>query len=71
MLLTVILLALAMTLVAANPANAYLDPGTGSYFLQLAAASILGILLSARLFWSKIKSVLRNLFRHKPDDANT
>lgn len=43
-------------------AHAYLDPGTGSYVLQLLAAAIFGILLAIRLFWSRIKSFLRRLF---------
>lgn len=35
----------------------YLDPGTGSYVLQLALAGILGASYAVRHFWSRVKSV--------------
>jgi hypothetical protein len=40
---------------------AYLDPGTGSYVLQLLLATIVGILFAIRLFWGRIKSFLKRL----------
>jgi hypothetical protein len=33
----------------------YLDPGSGSFLLQLAAAAILGGLVALRSYWGKIK----------------
>jgi len=45
-----------------HPAYAYLDPGTGSFILQMLIATLLGILLAVRLFWAKIKIFLGNLF---------
>jgi hypothetical protein len=36
---------------------AYLDPGTGSYVLQMAIASLLGASYAVRHFWSRVKSV--------------
>jgi hypothetical protein len=36
---------------------AYLDPGTGSYVLQLALAGLLGASYAARHFWSRVKSL--------------
>jgi len=41
---------------------AYLDPGTGSYFLQLAIAALLGGLYAVKLFWKKIKAFFKNIF---------
>ena len=32
---------------------AYLDPGTGSFFLQWLLAGVLGILVSLKTFWKK------------------
>ena len=52
-------------LILVPPARAYLDPGTGSYFIQILAASILGALLSFKLFWGRIKAFFRNLTRPK------
>lgn len=41
---------------------AYLDPGTGSYVLQLAIAALLGGLYAVKLFWKRITNFLKNIF---------
>ena len=41
---------------------AYLDPGSGSFILQLLIAGILGGLVALRMSWSKIKA----RFERKP-----
>ena len=43
-------------------AHAYLDPGTGSYVLQIAIATLFAGLFSIKLFWKKIKIHFKNLF---------
>ena len=43
-------------------AYAYIDPGTGSYIIQLAAASILASLFLIKGFWRNIKARLSSLF---------
>ena len=43
-------------------AHAYLDPGTGSYFIQIALAAIVGALFAVRLFWGRIKAFFQKLF---------
>ena len=52
--------------------DAYLDPGSGSYLLQLLIAGLLGSLFVVRASWSKIKSFFRGLFTREeetpPDD---
>lgn len=35
---------------------AYLDPGTGSYVIQLLIAGLMGALFLVKLYWGKIKS---------------
>ena len=35
--------------------HAYLDPGSGSFLIQLLIAAILGGLVALRAYWSKIK----------------
>lgn len=50
---------------------AYLDPGSGSYLLQLLIAGLLGGFFVVRSSWDKIKSFFRNLFsreEEKPTD---
>lgn len=41
-----------------GPAFAYLDPGTGSMLLQLLLGGIAGVLIAARLYWSRLKRLL-------------
>lgn len=41
-----------------GPAFAYLDPGTGSMLLQLILGGIAGVLIVARLYWSRLKRLL-------------
>jgi len=40
----------------------YIDPGTGSYVLQIAIAFLVGIAFSVKVFWKKIISFLRKAF---------
>jgi hypothetical protein len=51
---------------------AYIDPGTGSYFLQIIIAGLLGAAITAKVFWKNIKVYISNLFskepKGKPDD---
>lgn len=63
-----VLLAMILSLVfMESEASAYLDPGTGSFVLQIIAASIVAVAFFVRKFWSKITS----LFTHKqPNSAN-
>ncbi len=46
---------------------AYLDPGSGSFILQLLVAGILGGLVAIRMYWSKIKA----RFSRKPPESST
>ena len=41
------------------PADAYLDPGSGSFILQILAAVLLGAGVAIRMQWRKIKRWLR------------
>ena len=38
-----------------RPAHAYVDAGTGSYFLQMAIAMLAGVAFSLKMFWTQIK----------------
>jgi hypothetical protein len=39
--------------------NAYLDPGSGSFILQLLIASLVGIGFALRSYWGKITGLFR------------
>lgn len=47
---------------------AYIDPGTGSYVLQLLIAAFVAASFMVRLFWKKIKMFFARLF--KRDSGN-
>lgn len=52
------------------PAYAYLDPATGSLILQGLIAGFAGLMLTAKLYWRKIKSFFSSNKEHEhdPDD---
>lgn len=64
-MVTVILCALIFNLIFYNNAYAYIDPGTGSYFLQMIIATALGGLFMIKLYWQKVKALVSNMFCHK------
>ena len=46
-------------------AYAYIDPGTGSYIIQLLLAGLLAVGFSMKIYWKKIKTYFENLFSKK------
>lgn len=49
---------------------AYLDPGTGSYLLQLGLASVLGASYAVKHFWSRLKGIFSRGNRTASDQSN-
>jgi len=62
-LFLIISVPIALNFLIYGDAYAYIDPGTGSYFLQMLLAMLLGGLFAIKIFWSKIKSGLKSIFR--------
>lgn len=60
------LLPLCILLYAARDAHAYLDPGTGSYFLQLSIAGLVAAIFSLKAFWGRTKSYYQSLRDKRP-----
>jgi len=56
-LLTLLLLALP------SVAHAYLDPGTGSYVVQLLIGGLLGGLFALGMFWRRVLASIKRLFK--------
>ena len=56
-LLTLVLLLLP------SIAHAYLDPGTGSYVVQLLIGGLLGGLFALGMFWRRVLASVRRLFK--------
>ena len=48
-------LVFALAFDLAQPAYAYLDPGTGSILLQLLLGGVAGFLVIGKLYWQRIK----------------
>ncbi len=48
-----------------SDANAYIDPGTGSMILQIIIASVLGLSLTIKIFFRKIKSFFMKIRGNK------
>jgi hypothetical protein len=59
----ILALALGVILLAYPPrAQAYLDPGTGSYLIQVLLAGLLAGGVAVRLFWRNITGFFRRIF---------
>ena len=39
-----------------RPVHAYVDPGTGSYFIQLVVGGFLGLLYMLKVYWNRIRN---------------
>ncbi len=62
---------LGMTLLlVSTPAHAYLDPGTGSMLLQGLIAAVAGVMVTARMYWHKIKGFFGRGPAQKEHDEN-
>ena len=57
------ILTILLFLVFPLNAHAYLDPGTGSFVIQLAIAAIAGISFTAKIYWSKVRGFALYIFR--------
>jgi len=54
--------AIALLLVWPHNADAYLDPGTGSYVIQLIIAGFLGGIFALKIFWKQINLFFIKIF---------
>jgi hypothetical protein len=61
---------LMIFIISGRPALAYIDPGTGSYMLQMAIAFFIGALFTVKIFWKKIIVFFRATFSKKKKDSD-
>jgi len=59
-----IMIAILMV-VRSRDAHAYLDPGTGSYVLQIVIAGIVIALFTIKMCWRRVVDFFSNLFKGK------
>ena len=64
---TVVAFFLICWVVLACEANAYIDPSTGSYLLQILLAGFLGALFTLKIFWKNVKTFVTDKFRRNSD----
>lgn len=50
---------LLLSVALASPAHAYLDPGVGSFVLQMTIAGALAFGATMKLYWYRIKSFVQ------------
>lgn len=53
-----VVLSALLLFVCAEHAQAYIDPGSGSYILQLLLAGLLGAGVAVRIYWKRIKAAI-------------
>lgn len=55
-----------------SPAQAYIDPATGSMVIQAVIAVVAAVSVSIGIFWRRLKSFVGRLFgrQHDGDDTN-
>lgn len=56
---------IAVVCTIAQPASAYIDPGTGSMLVQAVVAAVAGAALAAKAYWQRIRAFLGR----EPDGA--
>jgi hypothetical protein len=59
---------LYVLLLFANPAHAYIDPGTGSMLVQAAIAVVAAASVSIGVFRHRLRSFLSRIFGRKKDE---
>ena len=68
-LITTLFVLALFYLIFPQKAYAYLDPGTGSYILQLIIAASLGAAFAIKVYWRKIKTFFANRSSKRPRDG--
>ncbi len=68
--LKLLLLVLFLNFLFTYNANAYIDPGTGSYMFQMFIATALGASFAVKTYWGKIIGFITKPFSKNSKDLN-
>ena len=52
-----VLFSFLLLIASTHTAHAYVDPGTGSYVIQLVIAALAGIAFAIKIYWGRIKGL--------------
>ena len=58
----VLILAVILLFWSIRKAHAYIDPGTGSYIIQVMIGGLLGAAFALKVYWKKVKAYFISLF---------
>ena len=61
-ILDIVIILLVLKFVAIRDASAYIDPGSGSYLLQILAAGVLSSIFIIKKFWGSINKFVSSIF---------
>lgn len=64
-----ILIFIALLVMTTKKSHAYIDPGSGSYLLQIFLAFVLGSSFALRSYWKKLFNYLSRFFKKPAKDA--
>ena len=53
----VLLICLALLAATPGAAHAYMDPGSGSFILQMIIAGLLGVGVTLRIYWQRLRGL--------------
>lgn len=61
---------LIFTVIFAQDATAYLDPGSGSYMLQILLGTLVAGFFAIKQYWHRLKYFFKERFRKKEDRSH-
>ncbi|HUV73162.1 MAG TPA: hypothetical protein VMW79_02525 [Anaerolineae bacterium] len=62
--------ALLLLIASAPAAHAYIDPGTGSYVIQLLIAALAGLAVAVKIYWNRIKGLFSRSSQETEDTGS-
>lgn len=68
-MINALLILLVLISLTTKEVKAYLDPGSGSYLLQILFASFFSALLIIKTFWKKIVIFVKQIFGSRNEKA--
>jgi len=66
----VIIFSLALFLTP-QAAQAYLDPGTGSYIIQIVIGMVAGAIFALKIYWTRVKGFVRSVVQRNNKHENS
>ncbi len=63
-------LVFAIMITVAQPAFAYLDPGAGSFMLQMLIAGVMSTMFAIKMYWYRLKNTIARLLGKLPEEQD-